>query len=154
MPRYTIHHSTNTANADACIQDFFTAVTMQCFCNTNRSQSMLPQFNWPCLQRLAQHTSEIASIACLHDFSGPALLSCSKILTYQVLGSQLWTALPSEKSRSPATANKVSKSRHNSRTKLCIEISLVHIRDNIDFYLHCKLQSLPFSVRRKNDGTE
>ena len=96
----------------------------------------------------------VASIACLHDFSGPALLSCSKILTYQVLGSQLWTALPSEKSRSPATANTVSKSRHNSRTKLCIEISLVHIRDNIDFYLHCKFQSLPFSVRRKNDVTD
>ena len=96
----------------------------------------------------------VASIACLHDFSGPALLSCSKILTYQVLGSQLWTALPSEKSRSPATANKVSKSRHNSRTKLCIEISLVHIRDNIDFYLHCKFQSSPFSVRRKNGVTD
>ena len=96
----------------------------------------------------------VASIACLHDFSGPALLSCSKILTYQVLGSQLWTFLPSEKSRSPATANKVSKSRHNSRTKLCIEISLVHIRDNIDFYLHCKFQSLPFSVRRKHDVTD
>ena len=97
----------------------------------------------------------VASIACLHDFSGPALLSCSKILTYlQVLGSQLWTALPSEKSRSPATANKVSKSRHNSRMKLCIEISLVHIRDNIDFYLHCKFQSLPLSVRRKIDVTD
>ena len=27
MPRYTIHHSTNTATADACIQDFFTAIT-------------------------------------------------------------------------------------------------------------------------------
>ena len=96
----------------------------------------------------------VASIACLHDFSGPALISCSNILIYQVLGRQLWTALPSEKSRSPATANKVSKSRHNSRTKLCIEISLVHIRDNIDFYLHCKCQSLPYSVRRKNDVTD
>ena len=96
----------------------------------------------------------VASIACLHDLSGPALLSCCKILTYQVLGSQLWPALPSEKSRSPATANKVNQSRHNSRTKLFIEISLVHIRDNIDFYLHCKFQSLHFSVRRKNDVTD
>ena len=99
-------------------------------------------------------TSEIASIACLHDFSGPALLSCSKILTYQLLGSQLWTALPLEKSRSPATVNKVSKPRHNSRTKLCTELSLVHNRDNIEFYLHCKFQSLPSSVRRYNGVTD
>ena len=46
------------------------------------------QFNWACL--------------------GHLLLSCSNILTYQLLGSQLWTALPLEKSRSPATVNKVS----------------------------------------------
>ena len=116
-----------------------------------------PQLNWACLQCLAQHThttSEIASIACLHDFSGPALLSCSKFLTYQLLGSQLWTVLPLEKSRSPATVNKVGKSRHNSRTKLCIKLSLVHIRDNTEFYLHCKFQTLPFSVRRKNGVTD
>ena len=112
------------------------------------------QFNWACLQCLAQNTSEIASIACLHDFSGPALLSCSNILTYQLPGSQLWTASPLEKSRLPATVNKVSKPRHNSRTKLCIELSLVHIRDNIKFYLHCKFQTLPFSVRRKNGVTD
>ena len=123
----------------------------QCFIYAIRSQS---QINWACLQCLAQHTSEIASIACLHDFSGPALLSCSKILTYQLLGSQRWTAWPLEKSRSPATVNKVSKPRHNSRTKLCIELWLVHNRDNIDFYLHCKFQSLPFSVRRKNCVTD
>ena len=94
------------------------------------------------------------SIACLHDFSGPALLSCSKILTYQLLGSQLWTALPLEKSRLPATVNHVSKPRHNSRTKLCIELSLVHNRDNIEFYLYCKFQSSPFSVRCKNSVTD
>ena len=98
--------------------------------------------------------SEIASIACLHDFSGPALLSCTKILTYQLLGSQVWTALPLEKSRSPTTVNKVSKPRDNSRTKPCMELSLVHNRDNIDFYLHCKFQSLPSCVRRKNDVTD
>ena len=90
----------------------------------------------------------------LTQFSGPALVSCSKILTYQLLGSQLWTALPLEKSRSPATVNKVSKPRHNSRTKLCMELSLVHNRDNIDFYLYCKFQSLPFSVRRENGVTD
>ena len=48
----------------------------------------------------------------------------------------------------------MSKPRHNSRTKLCIELSLVHNRDNIEFYLHCKFQSLPFSLRRKNDVTD
>ena len=110
-----------------------------------------------CLQCSLQHThttSEIASIACLHDFSGPALLSCSKILTNLLLGSQLWTALPLEKSRSPATVNKVSKPRYNSRTKLCMELSLVHNRDNSEFYLHCKFQSLPSSVRRENGVTD
>ena len=47
MPRWndtlstnkTIHHSTNTA--DACIQDFCTAITMQCFSYAIRSQSVL-----------------------------------------------------------------------------------------------------------------
>ena len=46
MPRWndtistktTIHHSTNTATADACIQDFCTAV---CFSYAIRSQSVL-----------------------------------------------------------------------------------------------------------------
>ena len=99
-------------------------------------------------------TSEIASIACLHDFSGPALLPCSKILTYQLLGSQLWTALPLEKSRSSATVNKVSNSRHNFGTKLRVKLSHIHNRDNIEFYLYCKFQSLSFSVRRKNGVTD
>ena len=126
MPRWnvTVHHSTNTATADACIQDFCTAITMQCFSYAIRSQSCSADLNSTGRVYNVHYstripgTSEIASIACLHDFSGPALLSCSKILTYQLLGSQLWTALPLEKSRSPATVNKVSKSRHNSRTKL------------------------------------
>ena len=65
----------------------------------------------------------------------------------------MWTALPLEKSRSPATVNKLSKPRHNSRTKLCIELSLIHNRDNVELYLHCKFQSSPFSVRRKNGVT-
>ena len=66
----------------------------------------------------------------------------------------MWTALPLEKSRSPATVNKLSKPRHNSRTKLCIELSLIHNRDNVELYLHCKFQSSPFSVRRKNGVTD
>ena len=53
-----------------------------------------------------------------HDFSGPATLSCSTDRTYELPGSQLWAVLSSEKSRSPAMAITVSKSRHNSRTKL------------------------------------
>ena len=90
--------------------------------------------------------SEIASIACLHDFSGPVLLSCNKILTYKLLGSQLWTALPLE----------VSKSRHidNSRTKLRIQVSNDEKRDIIELYLHCKFQSLTFCVRRRNGVTD
>ena len=125
---------------------------MQCFSYAIRSQSCSADhnstgrvYNVHYSTRIPRATrSEIASIACLHDFSGPALLSCSKILTYQLLGSRLWTALPLEKSRS----------RHNSRTKLCMELSLVHNRDNIDSYLHCKFQSLPFSVRRENGVTD
>ena len=39
------------------------------------------------------------------------------IVTYELPGSQLWAVLSPEKSRSPATASKVSKLRHNSRTK-------------------------------------
>ena len=48
----------------------------------------------------------------------------------------------------------MSKPRHNSRTKLCIELSLIHNRDNVELYLHCKFQSSPFSVRRKNGVTD
>ena len=131
MPRWidiistntTIHHSTNTATPEihayriSVQQSQCSALVMQ----SEANHAVLTTFHWVCLQCSLQHThttSEIASIACLHDFSGPALLSCSKILTYQLLGSQMWTALPLEKSRSPATVNKVSKSRHNSRKKL------------------------------------
>ena len=46
----------------------------------------------------AQLTSEIASIACLDNFFRCALLSCSEILTYQLLGSQLWIVLSTENS--------------------------------------------------------
>ena len=50
-----------------------------------------------------------------------------------------------------ATKNGVTD---RTRTKLYIELSLVHNRDNIDFYLYCKFQSLPFSVCRKNGVTD
>ena len=58
--------------------------------------------------------------------------------------------MSSEKSRSP-TAIKVSKSRHNSRTKLRMKLLYVQKRDNVEFYLCCKFQLSPFSVRRKTD---
>ena len=127
---------------------------MQCFSNAIRTQSVLTTIQLGVSIQHTHTTSEIASIACLHNFSGPALLSCSKSITYQLPGSQLWTALPLEKSRSPATVNKETKPSHNSRTKLCIEMSLVHNRDNIEFYLHCKFESLPFSMRRKSGVTD
>ena len=94
-------------------------------------------------------TGRAYNVSSSGSFYGPALLSCSKILTYQLLGSQLWTALPLEKSRSPATANKA-----NSRTKLRVKLSHDQNRDNIEFYLHCKFQSLPFCVRRRNGVTD
>ena len=46
---------------------------------------------------------------------------------------------------------KVSKSRHNSRTKLRMKLLYVQKRDNVEFYLCCKFQLSPFSVRRKTD---
>ena len=59
--------------------------------------------------------------------------------------------MSSEKSRSPAMAIKVSKSRHNSRTKLRMKLLYIQKRDNVEFYLCCKFQLSPFSVRRKTD---
>ena len=66
MPRWndTVHHSTNTATADACIQDFCTANTMH---YAIRSQSVLTtiKLGVSTVFSTATHTtSEIASIAC------------------------------------------------------------------------------------------
>ena len=87
----------------------------------------------------------------LTKFSGPALLSFSTDRSYKLLGRQLWAVLSSEKSRSPATAIKVSKSRHNSRTKLRMKLLHIQKRDNVEFYLCCKFQLSPFSVCCKTD---
>ena len=97
-------HSNCSYNA---IIPFCTAITKQWLCNQlkpisadhNSTGRVYNVQYCPCIL----NTSEIASIACLHNFSGPALLSCSEILTYQLLGSQLWIALPLKNSRSPAT---------------------------------------------------
>ena len=66
----------------------------------------------------------------------------------------MWKGLSSEKSRTPATAIKVTKSRHNSRTKLRMKRLHIQKRDNVDFYLCCKFQLSAFSVRRKTDVTD
>ena len=114
----------------------------QCNSYAIRSQSVLsrwPQFNWACLQCSVQPmlTEHASLIACLHNFSGPALLSC---LTYQLLGSQLWIASPLIEELQIASnshdQSQVSKLRHNSRTKLDIKISHHWKRDNTVFYLH------------------
>ena len=156
MPWYTIHHSTNTANADACIQDFFTAITMQCFCNANRSQSMLTtiQLGVSTVFSTAHERDSFHSLLTRFLWICAAILQYnSNLCSFQAVNCGqlcLW--------RSPdcqyIAVNKVSKPRHSSRTKLCIELSLVHIRDNTEFYLHCKFQTLPFSVRRKNGVTD
>ena len=85
------------------------------------------------------------------QFSGPAALSFSTDRSYKLLGRQLWAVLSSEKSRSPATAIKVGKSRHNSRTALRIKLLHVPDRDNIEFYVLCKFQCSTCSVCRKTD---
>ena len=41
-----------------------------------------------------------------------------------------------------------------SGTKLRVKLSHDQNRDNTEFYLHCKFQSLPFCVRRRNDVTD
>ena len=91
MPRWndtlstntTIHHSTNTATADACIQDFCTAITMQCFSYAIRSQSVLTTIQLgvytvfsmhSTVQQLHAYHERDSSIACLHNFCAAILL--------------------------------------------------------------------------------
>ena len=90
----------------------------------------------------------------LARFSRSAAISCGINRSYKLLGRQLWTVLTLEKSGSPATAIKVSKSRHNSRTKLRMKLLNVQKRDNIESYLRCKFQCSQFSVRCKTDITD
>ena len=80
--------------------------------------------------------------------SGPATLSCSTDRSYKLLGRQLWAALPSEKSRSPAMVNKVSKWCHTSyETFICS-------RPRYRVLLVLQVSTLTFSVHRKTDVTE
>ena len=52
-----------------------------------------------------------------------------------------------------SNGSKISKSRHNSRTKLRMELLNVQKRDNTEYYLPCKFQCSPFSVFCKTDIT-
>ena len=96
------------------------------------------------------HTPIILKIAYSRD-SRPAALSCGTDRSYKLLGRQLQAVLTKENSRSPATAIKVSKSRHNSRTKLRMKLLHIQKRDIVEFYLCCKFQLSPFSVRCETD---
>ena len=53
-----------------------------------------------------------------------------------------------------SNGSKVSKSRHNSRTKLRMELLNAQKRDNTEYYLPCKFQCSPFSVFCKTDITD
>ena len=90
---------------------------------------------------------------CHHSFLAQFLRSrraiCSTDRTYKLPGSHVWAVLSSEKSRSPATAIKVSKSRHNSRTNLRTKVLSMQIRANIDISLYYLFQRLVFSERRE-----
>ena len=90
---------------------------------------------------------------CHHSFLAQFLRSrraiCSTDRTYKLPGSHVWAVLSSEKSRSPATAIKVSKSRHNSRTNLRTKVLSMQIRANIEISLYCLFQCLVFSERRE-----
>ena len=102
----------------------------------------------------AQRASERA-VASFANFAHEIFRNCSAIFQYrQILQAARQATvgvLSPEKSRSPATAIKVSKSRHNSRTKLRMKLLHIQKRDNVEFYLCCKFQLSPFSVRRKTD---
>ena len=91
-----------------------------CYANTEAKQMLI---SWAWLQN--QHASEIAVHVGLGKLFGMIspdpprypVAQIEPIVTYELPGSQLWAVLSPEKSRSPATASRVSKSRHNSRTK-------------------------------------
>ena len=81
--------------------------------------------------------------------------TCFAILWYRpILQAAMQTTAGSIDFREVQIASngsKVSKSRHNSRTKLRMKFLHIQKRDNVEFYLCCKFQLSPFSVRHKND---
>ena len=120
------------------------------YANTEAKQVLI---SWAWQQY--QHASEKwdSCRLCHHSFLAQYLRSrraiCSSDRTYKLPGSHVWAVLSSEKSRSPATAIKVSKSRHNSRTNLRTKVLSMQIRANIDISLYCLFQRLVFSERRE-----
>ena len=78
--------------------------------------------------------------------------TCFAVLWYRpILQAARQTTAGSIDIREVEIASKESKSRHNSRTKLRMKILYIQKRDNVEFYLCCKFQLSPFSVRRKTD---
>ena len=78
--------------------------------------------------------------------------TCFAVLWYRpILQAARQTTAGSIDIREVQIASKESKSRHNSRTKLRMKILHIQKRDNVEFYLCCKFQLSPFSVRRKTD---
>ena len=82
----------------------------------------IPASEWDCC-RLCHHRF-------LAQFLRSRRVICSTDRTYKLPGSHVCAVLSSEKSRSPATAIKVSKSRHNSRTNLQTKVLSMQIRAN------------------------
>ena len=116
--------------------------SMQSVCHAiSWSQSVLTTiFNWACLQCSAQrtyNTSEIDSIVWLCNSSD---LRCYTVVKFKLPASRQSTMYGfAGELRSSATAidREVSKSRHNSTTRLRIWLSNDEQRDNIEFYLYC-----------------
>ena len=108
---------------------------------------------WRCL------ASEIAAIAVVFAIAySRDSRTCCAILWYRpILQAARQTTAGSIDFREVQIASngsKVSKSRHNSRTKLRKELLNVQKRDNTEYYLPCKFQCSPFSVFCKTDITD
>ena len=78
--------------------------------------------------------------------------TCCTILWYKpILQAARQTTAGSIDFREVQIASNGSKSRHNSITKLRMTFLHIQKRDNVEFYLCCKFQLSPFSVRCKTD---
>ena len=101
-------------------------------------------------------TSEIAAVAVVFAIAySRDSRTCCAILWYRpILQAARQTTAGSIDFREVQIGSKVSKSRHNSRTKLRTELLNVQKRDNTEYYLPCKFQCSPFSVFCKTDITD
>ena len=138
--------------------------SMQCFSYAIRSQSVLTTIQLGVSTMLTLQTRPVDVQHSLHVRSTrtrqlPQLaytISLDMRCYLVIKLASIQSTVDSFAFRSPATAinHEVSKSRHNSTTKLRIRLSHVQKRDNIMFYLRCKFQSLTFSVRSKTEVTD